>query len=92
MWEQMGFDGQVCVQSWPEYDESKTIAASVEMAVQVSGKLRGTIQVALDSDQESVVAAAMANEKVARFLEGMEIMKVIHVPNKLVNLIAKPKK
>jgi len=92
MWEQMGFDGQVCVQSWPEYDESKTIAASVEMAVQVSGKLRGTIQVALDSDQETVVAAAKENEKVARFLENMEIVKVIHVPNKLVNLIAKPKK
>jgi len=92
MWEQMGFEGQVCVQSWPEYDESKTIAASVEMAVQVSGKLRGTIQVALDSDQETVVAAAKENEKVARFLENMEIVKVIHVPNKLVNLIAKPKK
>ncbi len=92
MWEQMGFEGQVCVQSWPEYDESKTIASTVEMAVQVSGKLRGTIQVALDSDQETVVAAAKENEKVARFLENMEIVKVIHVPNKLVNLIAKPKK
>ena len=79
-------------QSWPVYDESKTIASSVEMAVQVGGKLRGTIQVPMDSDQETVVAAAKANEKVAKFLDGMEIIKVIHVPNKLVNLIAKPKK
>ena len=92
MWEQMGFDGQVSQQSWPAYDESKTIAATVEMAVQVQGKLRGTIQVALDSGQETVVAAAKANEKVAKFLEGMEVVKVIHVPNKLVNLIVKPKK
>ena len=81
-----------CQMAWPVYDESKTVAASVEMAVQVQGKLRGTIQVALDSDQAAVVAAAEANEKVARFLEGMEIVKVIHVKNKLVNLIVKPAK
>ena len=92
MWENMGFGGQVSAQSWPEYNESKTVADTVEMAVQVGGKLRGTIQVALDSDQETVVAAARENEKVARFVEGMEIVKVIHVPNKLVNLIVKPKK
>lgn len=92
MWENMGFGGQVSAQSWPEYDESKTVADTVEMAVQVGGKLRGTIQVALDSDQETVVATAKENEKVARFVEGMEIVKVIHVPNKLVNLIVKPKK
>ena len=88
----MGFPGQVSGQSWPEYDESKTVADTVEMAVQVNGKLRGTIQVALDSDQGTVVAAAQANEKVTRFVDGMEIVKVIHVPNKLVNLIVKPKK
>ena len=87
-----GYGGQVCLQKWPEYDESKTVADTVEMAVQVNGKLRGTIQVALDSDQETVVAAAQANEKVTRFVDGMEIVKVIHVPNKLVNLIVKPKK
>ncbi len=92
MWENMGFPGQVSGQSWPEYDESKTVADTVEMAVQVNGKLRGTIQVALDSDQGTVVAAAQANEKVTRFVDGMEIVKVIHVPNKLVNLIVKPKK
>ena len=92
MWENMGFGGQVSAQGWPEYDESKTVADTVEMAVQVGGKLRGTIQVALDSDQETVVATAKENEKVARFVEGMEIVKVIHVPNKLVNLIVKPKK
>ena len=56
------------------------------------GKLRGTVVVAMDCGQDGVIAAAKANEKVARFLEGMDIMKVIHVPNKLINLIVKPAK
>ena len=92
----MGFatgEGKMaCQMAWPAYDESKTVAASVEMAVQVQGKLRGTVVVPMDSGEADVVAAARTNEKVARFLEGMDIVKVIHVPNKLVNLIVKPVK
>ncbi|MBR7146947.1 MAG: class I tRNA ligase family protein, partial [Oscillospiraceae bacterium] len=90
LWEMMGFGGEVCRQSWPEYDESKTIASTVEMAVQIQGKLRGTIVVALDSEQDAVLEAAKANERVAKSLEGMQIVKVILVKNKLVNLIVKP--
>ena len=78
--------------SWPVYDESKTIASSVEMAVQVQGKLRGTINVPVDSEESVVVEAAKAVDKVARAIEGMNIVKVIHVKNKLVNLIVKPAK
>ena len=66
-----------------------TIDANVEMAVQVCGKLRGTIRVPVDSDQDTVVAEAMKVEKVARFTEGKTLFKVIHVKNKLVNLIVK---
>ena len=92
----MGFAAEAgkmaCQMAWPVYDESKTVSASVEMAVQVQGKLRGTVVVPMDSDQDGVIAAAKANEKVARFLEGMDIVKVIHVPNKLINLIVKPAK
>ena len=66
-----------------------TVASSVEMAVQVLGKLRGTIVVPVDSDQETVVAEALKQEKVAKFTEGKQIVKVIHVKNKLVNLIVK---
>ena len=62
------------------------------MAVQVGGKLRATITVPLDSTQETVVAEAMKDAKVQKFTEGMDIVKVILVPNKLVNLIVKPKK
>ena len=95
LWEQKGFaakyEGKMAMQcAWPEYDESKTVASTVEMAVQVSGKFKGTITVPVDSDQESVVEAAKANEKVAKAIAGMQIVKVIHVKNKLVNLIVKP--
>ena len=72
------------------YDESKTVASTVDMAVQVKGKLRGTVTVPVDSEETAVVEAARQVDKVARALEGMEIVKVIHVKNKLINLIIKP--
>ena len=95
LWEQKGFaakyEGKMAMQcDWPVYDESKTVASSVEMAVQVSGKFKGTIIVPVDSDQNTVVEAAKASEKVAKAIAGMQIVKVIHVKNKLVNLIVKP--
>ena len=95
LWEQKGcaakYEGKMAMQcAWPEYDESKTVASSVEMAVQVSGKFKGTIIVPVDSDQDTVVEAAKASEKVAKAIAGMQIVKVIHVKNKLVNLIVKP--
>lgn len=94
MWESLGFavgSGMACAQPWPAYDAAKTVDAVVNMAVQVGGKLRGTVAVPVDSTQEAVVAAALADPKVAKFTDGMEIVKVIHVANKLVNLIVKPK-
>ena len=95
LWEQKGFvakyEGKMALQcAWPEYDESKTVAATAEMAVQVGGKFKGTIIVPVDSNQDTVVEAAKANEKVAKAIAGMQIVKVIHVKNKLVNLIVKP--
>ena len=95
LWEQKGFaakhDGKMAMQcDWPVYDESKTVASTAEMAVQVSGKFKGTIIVPVNSDQDTVVEAAKANEKVAKAIAGMQIVKVIHVKNKLVNLIVKP--
>ena len=95
LWEQKEFaakyEDKMAMQcAWPEYDESKTVASSVEMAVQVGGKFKGTIIVPVDSDQDAVVEAAKASEKVAKAIAGMQIVKVIHVKNKLVNLIVKP--
>ena len=95
LWEQKGFaakhEGKMAMQcDWPVYDESKTVASTAEMAVQVGGKFKGTIIVPVDSDQDTVVEAAKASEKVAKAIAGMQIVKVIHVKNKLVNLIVKP--
>ena len=95
LWERLGFAakyGKMCCQcDWPSYDEAKTVDTTVTMAVQVLGKLKGTVTVAKDSDQQAVVEAALQLDKVQRQMEGMQIVKVIHVPNKLVNLILKPK-
>ena len=95
LWELLGFagrTGKMCCQSdWPVYDESKTVAAAVDMAVQVNGKLKGAVTVPADSDEEAVVAAAMQVEKVQKATEGMQIVKTILVKNRLVNLIVKPR-
>jgi len=91
LWEMAGYGGQVCLQSWPTYDESKTIAATTQMAVQVGGKLKANIIVPTGSDDETVVAAALAEPKIAKLAEGMQLVKSIVVKGRLVNLIFKPK-
>ena len=96
MWELLGFAakyGKMAMQMpWPVYDAAKTVDATVEMAVQVNGKLRGTIVMPTDSEEAAVVAAAMENERVKKAVEGMNVVKTILVKNKLVNLIVKPAK
>ena len=96
MWELTGFaakKGKMAMQmSWPAYDEAKTIDANVEMAVQVNGKLKGTINVPVDSDEQTVMEAVKAVEKVQKAIDGMAIVKTILVKNKLINLIVKPAK
>ena len=94
IWEMKGFAekyGKMCMQTeWPIWDESKTVESSVEMAVQVAGKLKGTVVVPMDSDQETVMAEAVKLEKVQRAMEGMDVVKVIFKTNKILNLILKP--
>ena len=96
MWELEGFaakTGKMAMQmAWPVYDESKTVDATREMAVQINGKLRSSIVVDAAADDETVVAAACADEKIKRYLEGMEIVKTIVVKGRLINLILKPAK
>ena len=94
LWEMLGFaaqTGKLCCQAqWPVYDESKTVASTVDMAVQVNGKLKGTVTMPVDSEEKAVVDAALAVEKVQKATEGMKIVKTILVKNRLVNLIVKP--
>ncbi len=96
LWETLGFaaqTGKMCCQAeWPVADESKTVASAVEMAVQVNGKLKGTVTMPTDSEEKAVVDAALAVEKVQKAVEGMQIVKTILVKNRLVNLIVKPAK
>ena len=93
MWEQTGFaavEGKMAMQmSWPEYDEAKTVDAEHEMAVQVNGKLRSTIRVANDADEDVIIKTALADEKVQRQMQGMQLVKTIVVKNRIVNLIVK---
>ena len=91
LWEMGGYGGQVCQQPWPEYDESKTVAATVKMAVQVSGKVKANIEVAAESTDEEIVAAALADPKIAKLAEDKVLVKSIVVRGKLVSLILKPK-
>ena len=94
LWENLGFAAKTgkmaCQNPWPVYDAGKTVAANAEMAVQINGKLRGTVTLPRDSEQQAVVDAAMRIDKVTRALEGMNVVKTIYVKNRLVNLIAKP--
>ncbi len=96
MWELTGFAakyGKMAMEMpWPSFDISKTHEAEKEMAVQVNGKLRSTIVVPVDSEDQAVIDAACADEKIKRQMEGMELVKTIVVKNKLINLILKPRK
>ena len=92
LWQIQGFEGLASEAEWPEHDEAKMVDTEKTIAVQVNGKLRSTVVVPADSSVEVVSAAALADKKIAGYVEGMEIVKTINVPNKLINFILKPKK
>nr|WP_302641103.1 leucine--tRNA ligase [uncultured Agathobaculum sp.] len=89
LWQQLGETGLLSVAPWPTYDEAKTVESTVEMAVQVNGKLKGTIKLAADADKQAAIDAALAEEKVQHAIEGKQIVKQIVVPGKIVNLVVK---
>ncbi len=89
MWESMGREGFISLAEWPEYDEAKTVDQTVEIGVQVNGKLRGTVAVPTGCDKETAFETAKANEKVVPFLEGKTLVKEIYVPNKIVNFVVR---
>ena len=89
IWEGLGNKGFCSVAEWPKYDEAKTVDSTVEYAVQVLGKLRGTVVVNANDDKDTVLSKAKAVDKVVPFLEGKTIIKEIFVPNKLVNFVVK---
>ncbi|WP_165674839.1 leucine--tRNA ligase [Metapseudomonas otitidis] len=88
IWRELGHADAVIDAAWPKVDESALVQDTLQLVVQVNGKLRGQIEVAADASREAVEATARANENVLRFTEGLTIRKVIVVPGKLVNIVA----
>lgn len=88
LWRELGHADAVIDAAWPKVDESALVQDTLQLVVQVNGKLRGQIEVAADASRETVEAIARANENVLRFTEGLTIRKVIVVPGKLVNIVA----
>ena len=89
VWEQLGGEGLLAIAEWPSFDEAKTVDSTIEVPVQICGKLRATITIAKDSSAEDAIAAAKADEKVKEFLDGKNIIKEIYVPGKIINIVAK---
>ena len=89
IWETIGGEGLLSLSQWPEYEESKTVEDSIEIGVQVNGKVRGTIVIPNGCAKEEALEMAKKDERVASFLEGKNLVKEIYVPNKIVNFVAK---
>ena len=89
IWESLGGENLLSLSQWPEYEESKTVEDSVEIGVQVNGKVRGTIVIPNGCAKEEALELAKKDERVASFLEGKTLVKEIYVPNKIVNFVAK---
>ena len=91
IWQILGHEDTIAYEPWPTYSEDKCKDAEVTIAVQVNGKMRGTVVMDADLDNDTVVANVLANDKIKAFLEknGGNIVKTIVVKNKLVNLIVK---
>jgi leucyl-tRNA synthetase len=86
-WERLGGAGSVFDAGWPSWDEKLTVADEIELPVQVSGKTRGKVMVPNGAPQELVLERALADPTVQRFVAGKEVRKVIHVPNRLLNIV-----
>ena len=89
LWQQMGETGLLSVAPWPVYDEAKTVEDTIEVAVQVCGKLKCTIKLPADCDKQTAIDTALAEEKVQRAIEGKQMVKQIVVPGKIVNLVVR---
>lgn len=86
--EQIGFS-PICEGTWPEYDDEKTVEDTKEIAVQVNGKVRGTIEINIEDDENSIKEKALDNDNVSKHIEGKDIVKIIVIKGKIVNIVVK---
>jgi leucyl-tRNA synthetase len=89
LWEKLGHKDLLCRQPWPSWDARHLVEAEIEYPVQVNGKLRATFTIATDATEDAVKEAALSHEKVKAAIDGKQIIKVILIPKKLVNLVVK---
>jgi len=89
IWSLLGVDDELTFATWPTFDESKLIEDTITVIIQVNGKLRGKLEVPADISKEEMEKLALANENVKNFTDGKEIVKVVIVPGKLVNVVVK---
>ena len=89
MWEQNGYDGHIYQQSWPTYEEEKTVESTLELPVQINGKVKANILVALDEAQDSAVEKAMDHPVLKPLFEGKNVVKIIYVAGKILNFVVK---
>lgn len=89
IWQVLGHNESISYAEWPKFDPEKLVESTVEIMVQVNGKLRGKFSAAKDAAKDELEKAAMADHHVQKFLEGKDVKKVIVIPNKIVNIVAK---
>ena len=89
IWEEMNFGGYIFEQTWPKYDEAKTIDSEVEMPIQINGKVRTTLMIPKDAKFEDFKEVLYDNENVKKFIEGKTVVKEIFVPGKICNIVVK---
>jgi leucyl-tRNA synthetase len=87
LWETLGHSGSVEAAGWPAWDDAALVADEITLVVQVNGKVRGKVAVAVDADKETAEAAALTESNVQRFVEGKQVRKIIVVPGRLINIV-----
>ena len=89
LWENLGGEGFCSLASWPTYDEAKTVDQTVELAIQINGKVRGKVELPLNADRDTALAGAKAVPAIAAAIEGKTLVKEIVVPNKIINIVVR---
>ncbi len=89
IWESLGGNGLCSRTAWPSFDESKTVDSTIEIGVQINGKMRGTVTLSRDCDKDTAMKAVMENERIAEYITGKTVVKEIYVPGKIFNIVVK---
>jgi leucyl-tRNA synthetase len=89
MWELLGYKGRVYEQRWAVWEEEKTVESTIEIGIQINGRVRGTVLIAADEEKDSVREKVMSNNDVLLHLEGKAIVKEVYVPGRIYNIVVK---